>query len=99
MNVTSADKGDYTVININGNIEMTTMKSLKEMLLEIAASSDKNIAIDFSKVEYLDSSGLGVLLTISKVLKGRGKKIKLINIPDKIAMVMQLSSVKTLIED
>jgi anti-sigma B factor antagonist len=99
MNVTANDQGDYTVISIDGNIEMTTMKSLKENLLDIAGSTDKNIAIDFSKVEYLDSSGLGVLLTISKLLKGRGKKIKLINIPDKIAMVMQLSSVKNLIEE
>ncbi len=99
MNVTTSEKDDITIVSIDGNIEMTTMKLLKEKLLDIAATSDKNISIDFSKVEYLDSSGLGVLLTISKLLKSRGKKIKLINIPDKIAMVMQISSVKNLIEE
>jgi anti-sigma B factor antagonist len=99
MKVTTTENDDTTIINIDGDIEMNTIRALKESLLDIAAASDKNISIDFSSVNYLDSSGLGVLLTISKLLKSRGKKIKLINIPDKIAMVMQISSVKNLIED
>lgn len=90
---------NFITVTIDGNIEMTTMKPLKDKLLDIASNSDKNIMIDFSKVEYLDSSGLGVLLTVSKILKSKGKKVKLINIPQKVAMVMQLSSVKHLIEN
>jgi len=99
MELKTVDAEDYTFIAIEGDIEMTTMKSLKDRLIGITNSSDKNIAIDFSKVEYLDSSGLGVLLTISKIVKNKGKKIKLVNVPDRIATIMQLSSIKNLIEE
>lgn len=99
MNIRRNELDNYTVIALEGNIEMSTMKLLKQQLLEVADSSEKDIKIDFSLVDYLDSSGLGVLLTISKILKSRNKKVKLINIPDKISMVLELSSVKNLIED
>ena len=80
MNLQSTERDDVIAIVIEGDIEMTTMKGLKEELLTIAREKEKDLVIDFEKVLYLDSSGIGVLIAISKILKEKGKSLRLINL-------------------
>ena len=98
MNLQSTERDDVIAIVIEGDIEMTTMKGLKEELLTIAREKEKDLVIDFEKVLYLDSSGIGVLIAISKILKEKGKSLRLINLTGAISRVLELSSLADMIE-
>ena len=97
MDIQTIEAGDSITIAITGDIEMITMKGLKEKLLGIIEENDKDIIIDFSNVGYLDSSGIGVLLTLSKVLKEKEKALKLVNLSERISRVLELSSLADMI--
>ncbi len=98
MDIQTVETGDNITIAINGDIEMITMKGLKERLLEIVHQNNKDIIIDFTNVGYLDSSGIGVLLTLSKTLKEKEKGLKLTNLSERIGRVLELSSLSDMIE-
>ncbi len=98
MDIQTTETGDVITIAINGDIEMITMKGLKERLLDIVNKNDKNIVVDFTNVGYLDSSGIGVLLSLSKTLKEKEKQLKLINLSERIERVLELSSLSDIIE-
>jgi anti-sigma B factor antagonist len=86
-------ENDSTVkVSFKGDIDMIGIKSLKEKLYEISNSLDKNIELDLENATYLDSSGIGMLLTLSKMQKAKGKNLSMVNIPERIARVIELSS-------
>ena len=98
MDIQTVETGDIITIAIEGDIEMITMKGLKEQLMDVVTKNDKDIVIDFSRVGYLDSSGIGILLAISKTLKGKEKTLKLSNLSERISRVLELSSLADMID-
>jgi anti-sigma B factor antagonist len=98
IDVQTVETGDSTTIIIYGDVEMIRMKALKEKLFNIVNNTEKDIIIDFANVAYLDSSGIGVLITISKTLKEKGKGLKLSNLSERITRVLELSSLADVIE-
>jgi len=98
MDIQTVDSGQELIIIINGDVEMIKMKGLKEKLFDVVNETEKNIVIDFANVTYLDSSGIGVLITISKILKEKGKTLKLTHLSERIARVLELSSLADVIE-
>ena len=79
-------------ITVNGDIEMMTIKTFKQKLFEIGQNVDKDIEIDLSNVDYIDSSGVGVLISLLKLQKKKGKELKIEKVSSKVLNVLKLSS-------
>ena len=69
MDIQIQENDDLVNVIVNGDIEMMTIKNFKEKLFEIGHNIDKNIEIDLSNVDYIDSSGVGVLISLLKLQK------------------------------
>ena len=87
-------KDSDTMVNIivDGDIEMMTIKTFKQRLFEIGQTVDKDIEIDLSNVDYIDSSGVGVLISLLKLQKKKGKTLKINKVSSKVLNVLKLSS-------
>jgi anti-sigma B factor antagonist len=92
MNIAVQEGAQTISVTISGDIEMVTIKDFKEKLLQLGQSSDKDIEIDLSNVEYIDSSGVGVLISLLKMQKKKGKNLKIDKVSDKVLSVLKLSS-------
>lgn len=90
LEITELD--DTTIITVDGDLEITTIKPFEKWILDYGKDTNKNIHIDFSKVDYLDSSGIAVLIRLSKLLKVKKKKLTLAKLSDKIKQILELSS-------
>lgn len=63
MRVNSRTPEDTTcLMHIEGEVDVYTAPQLKQDIVEIAERGVKNLIVNLSKVEYLDSTGLGVLI-------------------------------------
>jgi anti-sigma B factor antagonist len=92
MDIEIKDDQDVIRITVNGDIEMMTIKSFKQKLFEIGQNTNKNIEIDLSNVDYIDSSGVGVLISLLKLQKKKGKALIINKVSSKVLNVLKLSS-------
>jgi anti-sigma B factor antagonist len=60
--LSTRDHGDYTVLEVGGEIDVYTAPQLRERLTSLAEEGKHRFIVDMERVEFLDSTGLGVLV-------------------------------------
>jgi anti-sigma B factor antagonist len=98
MDIEVKEYADVVNVIVNGDIEMMTIKNFKEKLFDIGHNTDKNIEIDLSNVDYIDSSGVGVLISLLKLQKKKGKTLNINKVSTKVLNVLKLSSLSDVFE-
>ncbi|MDY6967696.1 MAG: STAS domain-containing protein [Spirochaetota bacterium] len=98
MDIDINESSDNVTIVVSGDIEMMTIKEFKTKLLDIGQNIDKNIDIDLSNVDYIDSSGVGVLITLLKQQKKKGKTLKINKVSQKVLNILKLSSLSDIFD-
>jgi anti-sigma B factor antagonist len=84
---------DIVKINIEGNLESTTLKPFTDKIANIP-SYDKDVEVDLALVDYIDSSGIRALLTLKKKLKEIDKNLTILNSSENVKRILQLSSLQ-----
>lgn len=92
MEIQISNNADLVNVMITGDIEMMSIKDFKTKLLDIGQNENKDIDLDLSKVNYIDSSGVGVLISLLKLQKNKGKSLKISKVSPKVLNVLKLSS-------
>lgn len=98
MEIVINEEKDRVSISVNGDIEMMTIKTFKEKLFEIGHELQKDIYIDLSNVDYIDSSGVGVLISLLKLQKKKDKSLIISKVSPKVMNVLKLSSLSDVFE-
>lgn len=61
--------GEHTVLEVGGEVDVYTAPRLRERLLELIDSGARHVVVDLGRVDFLDSTGLGVLVGALKRLR------------------------------
>lgn len=83
---------NYQVVRPNGILDGTQAIQLRQ---EIGQRLDKKaeiILIDLQEVTFIDSSGLGALVSALKMVRTRGGKLFICSINDQVRMLFELTS-------
>ena len=73
----------YTVVVVTGELDVGFAPLLRTRLLELMNAGKTDIVVDLSAVEFIDSTGLGVLIRALRQLRERGGDLRLVvNRPD-----------------
>lgn len=59
-------RGDWTVLTVSGEVDVATAPSLRRRAAEVLDSGANRLVVDMTPVEFIDSSGLGVLIGVLK---------------------------------
>jgi anti-sigma B factor antagonist len=90
MKISSEKKGIALIIRVNEeNIDISNAFEFREGLTKESEKSDYTIILDMSKIKYLDSSGLGVLITFLNDVRDNEKELKLANCSKKVMGTMK----------
>ena len=79
------------VVNPVGEIDIYTSPKFKELLNELIEEKKADLVIDGNDLDYIDSTGLGVLISALKKLKEEGYKIILKNIKPNINKLFDIT--------
>ncbi|TCO78073.1 STAS domain-containing protein [Marinisporobacter balticus] len=79
------------MINIAGEIDIYTANQLKETLMKMLDEHNENIKINCLELDYIDSTGLGVLIGALKRLKKENKSIIIINPKKNISKLLTIT--------
>ncbi|HET9982986.1 MAG TPA: STAS domain-containing protein [Longimicrobiales bacterium] len=89
-------QGEVTVINVEGQLIVGNRQELKQKVLEELENGARKFLIDFSNTGYIDSSGLGVLVSLSKKIREQGGELRLANLNDDLRTLFELTKLDTL---
>lgn len=74
MNIKQRRDGDKLIVAVEGRIDTTTSPTLHEFLIK-ELPGVKELTLDFSKVEYVSSAGLRVILSAQKTMNAQGSMV------------------------
>ena len=89
-------KDDVTLIEVGGQLIVGNRQLLKEQVLDRLERGDREFIVDFSKTDYIDSSGLGVLVTLSKKIREQGGQLSLVSLSEDLRTLFELTKLDTL---
>ena len=93
------EERDRTVIELRGEIDH---HAAREAMLEIGRVINDlmpiNLELDFSKVGFMDSSGIAVVVTTMRRLKEYGGRLRIVNMPAQAYKVISATGLEKLIE-
>ena len=98
LKVESERHDGVIIITVEGEIDVYNSWNFKEVLLMATHKRFKVMVVNMRKVSFIDSTGLGVLVSSLKNVRSYGGKIKLVIINDDINKIFQVTSLDTLFE-
>ncbi len=69
---------DWTVLQVAGEVDLATRDELRERLLALVAEGAQHLVVDLTALEFIDSSGLGVLIRVRNVMQEQGGSLTLV---------------------
>jgi anti-anti-sigma factor len=73
MEIKQTQQGKILLFELNGRLDAKTSEAFEQQLLAAIAAGQQNLLLDFSKLDYISSAGLRVLLLAAKKLQEGGK--------------------------
>ncbi|MGH9150490.1 MAG: STAS domain-containing protein [Acidimicrobiales bacterium] len=80
-----------TVLAVKGEVDVSTAPRLREKLIELVSSGSRDIVVDLEGVEFLDSTGLGVLVGGLKRVRSHDGKLALVCTQRRILKVFEIT--------
>jgi len=87
---------DVTLIEVEGQLIVGNRQELKQQVLEQLEGGDQKFVIDFANTGYIDSSGLGVLVSLSKKIREQGGELRLSSLNEDLRTLFELTKLDTL---
>jgi len=83
--------GGVTVVSIRPELDAGSAPRLKEMLNELIGRGAIRFVIDLSDLDFIDSAGLGVLVSTLKGVRARGGDLRICCVKDPVRMIFDLT--------
>lgn len=81
----------YAVLLVSGEVDVATVPRMREQLHSLVAQGDNRIVVDLDAVDFLDSTGLGVLVGALKRVRASGGDLQLICTQPRIRKVFEVT--------
>lgn len=89
---------DVTIVEVEGQLIVGNRQELKQRVLEELDGGARKFLIDFENTGYIDSSGLGVLVSLSKKIREQGGELRLANLNEDLRTLFELTKLDTLFQ-
>jgi anti-sigma B factor antagonist len=91
LSLTTRDEGDRTVVAVGGEIDVYTAPKLREQLVDLVNAGRYHLVVDMEGVEFLDSTGLGVLVGGLKRVRAHDGSLRLVCTQERILKIFRIT--------
>ena len=96
LKMTNREVDGASVVALDGRIVRGAEgNALRQELQKLVAEGKKNIVLNMSNIEYVDSAGLGTLVAAHLSAKSQGASLKLCHLGSKLQEVLQITRLST----
>jgi len=91
--------GDVSVVDVAGRITLGEGSSaLRETLRDMVSKGQKKILLNLGEVSYIDSSGIGELVSAFTTVTNGGGQLKLLNLTKRVRDLLQITKLYTVFD-
>ena len=99
VKLTTRQVGDVTVVDVAGRITLGEGSSaLRESLRDLVGKNQKKILLNLGDVTYIDSSGIGELVSGFTTVTNSGGALKLLNLNKRVKDLLQITKLYTVFD-
>ena len=91
LSLSTRTEGDRTVVEVGGEIDVYTAPRLREQLVDLVADGKYHLVVDMERVDFLDSTGLGVLVGGLKRVRTQDGSLRLVCTQDRILKIFRIT--------
>ena len=89
---------DVTVVEVRGELTVSNRAEFKAAVLDRMEDGETKFLFDFEEAGYIDSSGLGVLVSLSKKIRERNGELRLAGLNEDLQTLFELTRLDTLFQ-
>lgn len=97
LHVTVEEWDGVPVIRAAGELDLGTVPELRSIVHEVTALSPRVLVFDFSGVQYMDSSGLGILVSAKRRLGAYAGEVAVVTASSSVLKALKLSGLDQII--
>lgn len=98
MEISTEHQDDSILITISGSIDERGAEEMKRRFLELDADQIKEVVLDFKRVRFIGSAGIGKLLLFYKSMANHGGKVKITNMSKDIYTMFKVVKLDKIFE-
>jgi len=98
MSIAISQLGDTVILGVGEQLVVSNRHELKQAFLDALEQGKRKFRIDFQNTTALDSSGLGVLVSLSKRLREQGGELRLVHLNEDLRTLFSLTKLDTLFQ-
>ena len=91
FDVETSEQDGYSVLTLRGEIDVYTAPHLRQAIVDLVDGGARDLVIDMTMVEFLDSTGLGVLVEGLKRVKRHDGSLSIVATQDKILKIFDIT--------
>jgi anti-sigma B factor antagonist len=99
MKATIRQVNSVTIVDLSGRITLGEgCTQLRELIRDLLAKGQKNLLLNLADVTYIDSSGIGELVSGFTAVSNQGGSLKLLNLTKKVHDLLQITKLLTVFD-
>ena len=91
LSVTTREEGGHTIVEVGGEIDVYSAPTLRDRLNALVADGHHDLIVDMQGVEFLDSTGLGVLVGGLKRVRTHNGSLQLVCSQERVLKVFRIT--------
>jgi anti-sigma B factor antagonist len=99
MKATTRQQQDITIVDLSGQIKLGEGSSvLRDTVKDLVAKGQKKILLNLADINYIDSSGVGELVSAFTSVRNQGGELKLLHLTKKVHDILQITKLYTVFD-
>jgi anti-sigma B factor antagonist len=84
-------RDDVLIVDVEGQLVVTNRQDFKQVILDEVEQGARTVIVDFTQSGYIDSSGLGALVSLSKRVRDAGGDVRLTGLNEDLRRLFELT--------
>lgn len=99
LKIHTREVGDVTLVDLSGRITLgEETDAVRKTIRDLVAKGIKKIILNLGDVSYIDSSGVGELVSSYTAVRNAGGELKLLNLTKKVHDLLQVTKLYTIFD-
>jgi anti-sigma B factor antagonist len=85
------ERAGWAVVRASGDLDLTTAIRLREQAVQVVTGGQPRLVLDLQDVDFVDSTGLGVIVGLLKRTRAQGGDLRLVSTRSSLRKVLELT--------